>query len=174
MTNKLSHITIATHSDVTGLNHLINGAYRGESSKAGWTNEADLFEGSRTNESELLKLMDEPDTTFLKYLDEGEIAGCVMLQKKNSFIYLGMLTVDPLRQGMGIGKQLLQASDEFARVNNLEKILLTVLSVRTELIEWYIRNGYSDTGKRKPFKPLSNAFGVPKIELELMYMEKGV
>jgi GNAT superfamily N-acetyltransferase len=41
--------------------------------------------------------------------------GCVNLQITNEGIYLGMFSVHPLIQNEGIGKQLLQAAEEFAQ-----------------------------------------------------------
>ena len=46
-------ITKATIEDVKALNNLVNSAYRGESSKKGWTYEADLLGGIRITEEEL-------------------------------------------------------------------------------------------------------------------------
>jgi hypothetical protein len=58
-------ITKATAADVSSLNKLINSAYRGSSPK-GWTTEANL-EGSRTNEIELIEIIQNPINTILKF-----------------------------------------------------------------------------------------------------------
>jgi hypothetical protein len=50
---------------------------------------------------------------------------------------------------------------------------MTVISVRTELIAWYERQGWSDTGKRKPF-PENEPFGSPKQPLEFIILKKKV
>ena len=44
-------------SDVAALHRLIESAYRGDSAKAGWTHEADLLGGQRTDEAELLDIL---------------------------------------------------------------------------------------------------------------------
>lgn len=159
--------------DVPALNILINSAYRGESSKKGWTTEADLVGGIRTDEEILSGIIRKKDSVILKYTgDDHMIAGCVNLQKHGHKIYLGMLTVNPELQGKGIGKFLLDAAEEYAGNNNCTSVYMTVISVRKELVAWYERHGYKDTGARKPFPANDPKFGLPKMKLEFMVMEK--
>ena len=101
-------ILIADEKDITSLVALMDSAYRGENSKQGWTSEADLFIGNkRTDETTVANLIKKPGVVFLKYLNEEEILeGCVLLNKKDNRIYLGMFSVSPLAQGKGIGKKL--------------------------------------------------------------------
>ena len=49
-------ISVATIDDVKELNILVNSAYRGESSKIGWTTEADLLGGIRIDEARLIEI----------------------------------------------------------------------------------------------------------------------
>src|SRR5579871_4640650 len=112
-------IEVAAPNDIPELVRLINSAYRGEASKKGWTTEADLLDGVRTNEKNLEEIMDEQGLVLLKCLNgDGEIIGSVYLKKHKEKLYLGMLTVQPDLQGFGIGKKLLQASEDHARNNN--------------------------------------------------------
>ena len=158
--------------DIVSLNTLINSAYRGEFSKKGWTTEAHLLEGSRTTEVELLDIIQDASHTILKYSDNGKIIGCVLLKVKANELYLGMLTVSPDLQNSGIGKKLLRQAEIFAAEMSLPKIVMTVISVREELIAWYKRNGYVDTGAREPF-PVSDVFNpTTKEPLEFMVLEK--
>ena len=85
-------ISIAEEKDISSLVSLMDSAYRGEGSKQGWTSEADLFIGNkRTDETTLSKLITKPGSVFLKYTnDDGIIAGCVYLHKKESRLYLVM------------------------------------------------------------------------------------
>ena len=167
-------ISIATKADVPALNELINSAYRGESSKKGWTTEADLLGGIRTNETILHDLIDKPGATLLVARNEEKnIVAGVYLQKETDSLYLGMLTVSPSLQAAGIGKQLLKAAEEFAAKENYHVISMTVISVRTELIAWYERHGYEKTGETKPF-PTDPAFGIPKQPLEFVVMKKAL
>ena len=165
-------IEVALSNDVPELVQLINSAYRGESSKKGWTTEADLLDGIRTNEKNLKELLNEEASVILKCNnEEGKIIGSVYLKKHKEKLYLGMLTVNPELQGFGIGKKLLQAAEEYAKNNNCIAIFMTVISVRDELIAWYERYGYKNTGKKKPF-PEGAEFGIPKQPLEMVFLEK--
>ncbi|MFV8369686.1 GNAT family N-acetyltransferase [Flavobacterium sp. LB2R40] len=167
-------ITKATHTDVSLLNILINSAYRGESSKKGWTTEANLLEGVRTTELELTETLVAPKNTILKFTKNEHIVGCVLLIEKENQLYLGMLTVCPELQNSGIGKKLLEQAEIHASILGLSKIVMTVISVREELIAWYKRNGYTDTGIREPF-PTSNVH-IPITEqpLEFIVLEKSI
>lgn len=168
-------LTISSYSDndIATLVVLINSAYRGEASKKGWTTEADLLAGPlRIDEDTLTKTLHKEGATMLKVTNEnGEILGCVYLTEQSGKLYLGMLTVSPELQSSGIGKKLLSAAEDHAKKINLDTITMQVVSVRNELISWYIRHGYHDTGERKPF-PTDNNFGVPTQPLEFAILEK--
>jgi len=107
----------ATASDIPSLISLINRAYRGEESRRGWTTEAHLLDGElRTDEKDILQLMQMPGATFLKYINEdGIIQGTVFLKKSDDKMYLGMLSVSPLLQSQGIGKELMADAEVYAR-----------------------------------------------------------
>ncbi|MER3499388.1 MAG: GNAT family N-acetyltransferase [Chitinophagaceae bacterium] len=158
--------------DIPELTRLINSAYRGEASRNGWTTEADLIEGDyRTDESALAQLIQNPNSVILKYTKENKIAGCVYLEKQNKKLYLGLLSVSPAIQNSGIGKQLLVAAEDYALANHCTTITMTVISAREELINWYKKFGYADTGERKPF-PEHEKFGKPKKHLQFIVLEK--
>ena len=167
-------ITIATVEDISSLNQLINSAYRGESSKKGWTTEANLLTGPRTTENELAALIANPINTILKFTANNAIIGCVLLIEKEQQLYLGMLTVSPELQNSGVGKRLLQQAEIHAQKIGLPKIVMTVISVRDELIAWYKRNGYSDTGAREPFPASDVHITVVDKPLEFIVLEKNV
>jgi ribosomal protein S18 acetylase RimI-like enzyme len=165
-------ISKATATDAPELNRLVNSAYRGDSSRQGWTTEADLLDGTRTDAIAIKELIETPGITVLKYVVEDEIIGCVELKKEDGKLYLGMLTVNPTTQGKGIGKQLLNAAEEEATKQNCSSLFMTVISVRKELIDWYVRHGYQLTGARKPFAFNDPRFGQPKMKLEFVVLEK--
>jgi ribosomal protein S18 acetylase RimI-like enzyme len=167
------HLHVATLNDVAAITDLLNSAYRGENSKKGWTTEAHLIAGNaRTNESSIYELIELSNSIILKYTDEEQhILGCVNLQQNANKIYLGMLCVSPQTQGAGIGKKLLKAAEEYAQHLNCVVIYMTVISVRIELIDWYKRYGYRDTGERKPFIE-DGISGTHLQPLEFMGLEK--
>jgi len=165
-------ITPAVIADATELDKLVNSAYRGDSSRQGWTTEADILDGTRTDAAAIAELIQTPETTLLKYVEENEILACVELKKEDDKLYLGMLTVKPNLQGKGIGKLLLKEAEEEAKRQNCTSIFMTVISVRKELIDWYVRHGYQLTGERKPFAFNDPRFGQPKQPLEFIVLEK--
>jgi ribosomal protein S18 acetylase RimI-like enzyme len=172
MNEKIMPILPSIPSDAQALEKLVNSAYRGDISRQGWTTEADLIDGTRTDAAALEALIKKPGVLVLKYVEDDRILGCVELNYLADGLYLGMLTVQPHLQGKGIGKELLQAAEAEARKQNCSRIFMTVISVRTELIAWYIRHGYSDTGKRKPFDFTDPRFGFHKQKLEFVVLEK--
>lgn len=170
--NFASPISVAGLEDIASLELLVNSAYRGETSQKGWTTEADLLDGIRINQSSLTKIIQNPQSVILKYTDtEGNIRGCVYLDKKENALYLGMLTVSPELQGKGIGKELMKAAEDFAKSVGLRTITMTVISVRHSLIGWYERHGYFPTGETHPF-PDDPDFGIPKKPLYFRVLEK--
>jgi len=165
-------ITKALVEDAPELDNLVNSAYRGDSSRQGWTTEADLLDGTRTDAAAIVELIKTPGTTLLKYVEEDKILGCVELRNQDGKLYLGMLTVRPHLQGKGIGKILLNAAEEEAVRQKCTSIFMTVISIRQELIDWYVRHDYQPTGERKPFAFNDPRFGQPKMKLEFIVLEK--
>ena len=167
-------ITPATLADVPELVVLINSAYRGETSKQGWTTEANLIDGQRIDHASLTEQMSDPVATILKNTNEdGRITGCVYLLKKEEKLYLGMLTVSPLLQANGLGRQLLAAAEDFAQSINYQTIMMTVITTRTELLSWYERRGYHKTGEVIPLI-IPDTFGILKQPVEMYKLEKKV
>ncbi|MEP7372494.1 MAG: GNAT family N-acetyltransferase [Chitinophagaceae bacterium] len=166
-------VLTATLQDIPQLVALINSAYRGDASKKGWTTEADLLKGEiRTNEETMAQLMQTKGSEFLKYINEqNEIEGCVFLDKKGTRLYLGMLSVSPLVQAKGTGKQLMNAATNYAKREECNAIYMRVISLRHELISWYEKQGYYKTGQTEAF-PDDNRFGIPTQPLEFLILEK--
>jgi len=167
-----AQILPAVTEDSEAIAGLVNSGYRGESSRKGWTTEADLLDGTRINGPGVKAVIERPGTTVLKYVIEGKISGCVELALYGDRIYLGMLTVDPSLQDRGIGRILLQAGEDHARSLGCRSVFMTVVHVREELIDWYQRRGYQKTGETKPFDNTDPVFGIPKVPLHFIVLEK--
>lgn len=167
-------ILSAGPDDVPALNQLVNSAYRGDSSRQGWTTEADLLGGVRTDEQALHAMIENPNATILLYKIENQLVGSVYLEKKGDSLYLGMLTVSPELQAGGIGRALLARADLYAREQGCRTITMTVLSQRHELIAWYERRGYHQTGDTRPFPSDDPRFGLPKVPLSFIVLEKDI
>lgn len=161
-------------NDISELNNLVNSAYRGDKSKKGWTTEANILGGIRIDNNELIELINEPKSTVFKYIVNNKIEGCVLLVEKENKLYLGMLCVNPELQNSGIGKKILQFADKFALEKSLPKIIMTVISSRIELINWYNRHGYIDTGAREPFPESHSDDVISGEKLEFIVLEKVV
>jgi len=164
----------ATPADIPELEHLVNQAYRGDASRQGWTTEADLLDGTRVDTTELLRLLATPNAVILTARDTaGALVACAYLQAQTPRLYLGMLSVQPTIQTQGVGKQLLQAAEQYARQHGCNQLKITVISDRTELLAWYERHGYQRTGAVEPF-PTDPRFGVPRKPLALLVLEKAL
>jgi N-acetylglutamate synthase-like GNAT family acetyltransferase len=170
-----TRIEQAVLEDVPALLQLVNNAYRGDASRKGWTTEADLIAGDiRTTAQDIESLINNPGSVILKCVNnQNQIVGCVNLQQHEEKIYLGMLSVSPELQGGGTGKQLLAAAEAYAKQVHCKAIYMTVISVRNELINWYLRHGYFKTGETKPFVEDSTS-GKHLQPLEFLVLEKQV
>lgn len=139
--------------DINSIAKLVNSAYRGESSRAGWTTEADLVGDTRINAAGVAEKINAPDGVIILAHDEqGALASCCELLKQENYAYFGMFAVDPQRQSGGIGKQVMDEAERYAKeemgVNVME---MSVIWTREELIAWYVRRGYEATDEKKPF-----------------------
>ena len=166
-------VSLAGDPDIPAIVDLLNNTYRGDASRRGWTTEADLIAGNvRADDNTVREVINKPGSIFLKYTGaDGQLIGCMNLQKNDQRVYLGMFSVSPELQGGGIGKQLLKAADEHAGSIGAGSIYMHVVSVRTELVDWYKRHGYADTGKRIPFEE-DGVSGKHMQKLEFMVLEK--
>ncbi|GAB3223127.1 GNAT family N-acetyltransferase [Hymenobacter seoulensis] len=165
-------ISAATESDIPDLVALVNRAYRGEASHQGWTTEAHLLEGQRTDADDLREALNTPGATILQARSAaGQLLASVYLKNQYPDLYLGMLSVDPGQQARGLGKQLLAAAEQQARQLGCSAILISVISVRTELLAWYERLGFRRTGETMAF-PRDTRFGIPRQPLELVLLRK--
>lgn len=157
-------------ADIEKLNELVNSAYRGESSKAGWTTEADLLDGQRTDPDGLREMI-EKDRIELAFLGH-DLLGCIYIKKEPEHVYFGMLTVKPTLQNQGTGKLLLNRMEELTKEWGLNKIRMTVINSRKELIAYYERRGFKWTGETEPFPEHDPRFGLPKTKLTFHVFEK--
>lgn len=156
-------IRSARADDLPALHALIEGAYRGDGARAGWTHEADLLGGQRTDPAALAALLADPAQHLLVAEAGGAIVGCVQVSRlAGDAAYLGLLTVSPARQAGGLGRRLIAAAEDAARATGAAAMEMTVIRQRPELIAWYGRRGYALTGETRPF-PLDDArFGLPR------------
>jgi GNAT superfamily N-acetyltransferase len=170
----------ATPNDVGILLPLIRSAYRGEESRKGWTTEADLVSDDRIGEDGLLAKITDPKGVILLATDDSGIpvVCCELLKRDSGLGYFGLFAVDPERQGAGLGRQILQMAESYAAETlGVQKLEMTVIGLRTELIAWYIRRGYTITGEKRPFPYqhlVNNKPGETRNDLYFEVLEKDV
>ena len=153
----------ATEDDVAAVVALVESAYRGDASRAGWTTEADLLDGERIDREVLREDLRRPRSRVLVAARDGELLACAHVAEIEGQGYFGMFAVRPELQGGGLGKAVLAEAERIARDDwRLGKLRMTVIDVRDELIAWYQRRGYRRTGISKPFPYGDERFGIPK------------
>jgi GNAT superfamily N-acetyltransferase len=157
------HIRYAVAADIPALHHLVERAYRGDSARKGWTHEADLLGGQRTDVEALSVIISDPAQRILIAISADGLIGCVQISQKDAdTAYLGLLSVDPDAQAGGLGKALIIEAEHTARAVFAASIMeMTVIRQRAELIAYYERRGYALTGEIRPFPLDDPRFGLP-------------
>ena len=153
----------ATPDDVPAIVALVESAYRGDVSRKGWTTEADLLDGQRTDPVGVRELVTKPESSMLLGERDGALLACANIERRGNAAYFGMFSVRPDLQGGGVGRAMLAEAERIAKHDwKVAEMQMTVISVRDELIAWYERRGYRRTGLYSPFPYGDARFGIPK------------
>lgn len=149
---------------------LLNSAYRGTD---GWTTEVDIISGKRTDRDEIETAIKLPNSYFFVVNQLNQLASCIHILKKDDHARFGFFAVQPSLQGNGLGTQVLKQAEIFAKTHlSSKKLLIFVVSQRTELIAFYERRGYRRTGQ---IENLPANIGIPKqTNLTIDYLEKSI
>jgi ribosomal protein S18 acetylase RimI-like enzyme len=165
---------VATSADIPALHALVESAYRGAGSTIGWTTEAHLLDGQRTDASLLGAVIADPAQTILVFEDGDGLKGSITVERHADYGYLGMISVRPTAQGSGLGRMMLATAEGYlVREWGMARARMTVIAQRPELIAWYQRRGYAPTGETAPFPYGQAQFGAPKRDdLYFVILEK--
>jgi ribosomal protein S18 acetylase RimI-like enzyme len=163
----------AVEADVPAIVALVERAYRGEASRAGWTTEAELLDGQRTDPREVLELVQAAHSEVLLAFDGERLVASCALTDEGDALYFGMFAVEPTRQAGGWGGAMLAEAERRARARGLPCVRMTVIAQRAELIAWYDRKGFAPTGEIAPFPYGDPRFGLPRRDdLYFVVLEK--
>lgn len=162
----------ATHNDIPTITSLLNRSYRGDSSRAGWTTEADLLSGKRIDEAGLFQMLNVPDSLILIALSDDTITATIHAHREGDIVHFGLFAVEPTQQGNGVGKALLAyAESEAVQTWGVRTAIMEVITHRSELIAYYERRGYVRTGEMISF-PESDLWDRQVDSLELAVLRK--
>jgi GNAT superfamily N-acetyltransferase len=168
---------IATVADVPAVVELVEAAYRGDSSRGGWTTEADLLDGRRTDAEDVACVIEDPRSRVIAVDGDGGLIACCHVRDHGGHAYFGLFAVRPALQGGGIGRRVLAEAERLAHEEwGAAEMRMTVISAREDLIAWYVRRGYSRTGATSPFPYGNERFGLPRrddLEFELLVKKLG-
>ena len=132
---------MASVADAEALARLINSAFRVEQP---------FIEGDRINPDGVRAYMEKGK--FLLAEDAEGLTGCVYVELHGDRGYLGLLGVEPQRQGTGLGRKLMDAAENFFRQAGCVAVDLRIVSARAPLPSFYRHLGYLETGTA-PFAP---------------------
>lgn len=166
----------ASLEDIPAIVALVESAYRGDASRVGWTTEAGFLEGQRIDAAGVLENLNKPASVILLAETEAGLLACCHLERFGEACYFGMFAVSPALQGAGIGKRLLCEAEAYARDTwGCQRMEMTVIDIRDELIGFYLRRGYRRTGIFKPFPYGDERFGIPlRDDLRFEILDKPI
>ena len=171
------HFHKAELSDAQEIAALINAAYRGESSRQGWTSEADILDGVRTTTREIASLIQRDDAFILVGSVNDQIVATLCCERetveKRYIAHLGMIAVKPTLQNKGYGAAMIRAAEAMtAREWRVVGYHMSVITLRESLIQFYERLGYTRSGTFRNFPESPERWQAKVPDLVLEYLVK--
>lgn len=164
---------LAAAEDVPAVAALIERGYRQPDPATAWTDESALLSGPRSNPTTVARMQSDERFRFVLAEDAGVLVGSALIERTgDGEAHFGMFAIEPARQGGGVGRQLLAESERMAAALwSTRRMSMHVISVRTELIDWYVRRGYARTGESHPF-PFAEVVGALRTDFDLVELAK--
>ncbi len=165
----------ASPAEVDAIVALVESAYRGQASRAGWTTEADLLDGQRTDGDAVQAIVASPDSRLLLAEEDSRLVGCCQLERRPDRVaYFGMFSVRPGQQGHGRGRAIMVEAERVSRRDwGATRMSMTVIRQHADLVAWYERLGFHLTGETQPFPYGDERYGIPKRpDLEFVVLSK--
>jgi GNAT superfamily N-acetyltransferase len=129
-------------ADIDAIVRLVNRAFIAEST---------YVEGERVNPNVLREMW--PRGTFLLGEDQGQLVACIFIEPRAAQAHLGLVSVEPARQGEGLGSELMTAAESRCRAAGFREMELRFIDHRAELERFYQRLGFARTGLTEPPPP---------------------
>ncbi len=160
MESSFPTVRFANAADKTAMVLVINAAFAIET----------FFDGACTDEERLAEMMTQ-GSFLLGHDRSGQLVASVYVELRGVRGYLGMLAVDPAYQGKGLGRAMVKSAEDYCRRQTCKAMDLTVLSLRRDLLPFYRKLGYVETGTEKfhPAHPLK-----ARVECHCIVMSKSL
>jgi GNAT superfamily N-acetyltransferase len=132
-------VRIAVAADAEELTAIINAAF---------VVEKFFIDGDRVDVEMVREFLDRGEFLIASddASDNSAVAACVYVEVRGVRGYLGLLSVDPVRQKTGLGRLLVTAAEEHCRARGCRAMDLRVVNLREELPPFYRRLGYAENG----------------------------
>jgi GNAT superfamily N-acetyltransferase len=146
----------ATAADAPAITGLVNRAY---------VVERFFIDGDRTTLQEVSGMMARG--LFLVGEIDGTPVAVVYVEVRGGRGYFGLLSVEPSRQGQGLGRLLVDEAEAYCRAAGCQAMDIHVVDLRSELPPFYRRLGYNEVGSQ-PFPDADKA----KLPCRFIVMSK--
>ncbi|KAG0172284.1 hypothetical protein DFQ28_005431 [Apophysomyces sp. BC1034] len=150
-------VTLDDLKHSTAAHRIINSAYRADKA-GGWTTESHIVGGERASVEDVegyVRDQGKPNVLLYAFqrVDGSDVlVGTVQIQpESDSEAEVGLFAVDPQLQSCGIGGKLIRAALDKMKVLGFEAAVMHVLENRPEILKWYSKLGFEETGERVPF-----------------------
>jgi len=138
-------VRVASEADTAAIASITNAAFAIET----------FIEGMRTDARRVAEMM-RLGEFLVAFERHATLVASVYVEARGARGYFGMLAVDPMYQGKGFGAGMVRAAEDYCRERSCKAMDITVLSLRPELLPFYHRLGYEESGQEEfhPTRPL--------------------